>query len=294
MPAAVPGVAPAPRTPTRPAAYKLEVFGTMTTVHPARGVRLTICRVLHLLVAGALALSCSSDNQPASPSPNPNPPPGGNSYTTRFPLTENPISEGGAWTTGKKDGLDWQDIRTAGGVAFGTQSGVSDRFDDSVAVLTGTWGATQTVSATVKVTNPSSTAYEEVELWVRTTISPRAIKGYEVNFRTTSDGSQYIGIVRWLGPLGSPGCAAGCAYEIIGGECFGYPGGLRNGDTIKVTISGFAISAFVNGVERCQRTDPHGTYPSGNPGIGHWFRANGASGLAVSDYGLTSFSAEAS
>jgi hypothetical protein len=266
----------------------------MRTATAARGLRFTLRRVLHLLIAGALALSCSSDEPPLSPTSPPSTPPSGNSYTTRFPLTENPISENGAWVTGKKNGLDWQDIRTAGGVAFGTQSGVSSFFDDSVAVLTGNWAATQTVSATVKVTNPNSTAYEEVELWVRTTISPGAIKGYEVNFRTTSDGSQYIGIVRWLGPLGSPACAAGCAYDIIGGECFGYPGGLRNGDTIKVTISGFAITAYVNGVERCQRTDTNATYPSGNPGIGHWFRANGASGLAVSDYGLTSFSAEAS
>ena len=32
-------------------------------------------------------------------------------YTTNFPLTENPISEGGKWTNGQTVGLDWANMR---------------------------------------------------------------------------------------------------------------------------------------------------------------------------------------
>ena len=39
-------------------------------------------------------------------------------YTTNFPLMENPISEGGNWVNGQAVGLDWTDIRTTPGFAF--------------------------------------------------------------------------------------------------------------------------------------------------------------------------------
>src|SRR5262249_9167673 len=41
------------------------------------------------------------------------------SYSTRFPLNEAPISEGGKWINGAKDGIDWYDVITRNGVAFG-------------------------------------------------------------------------------------------------------------------------------------------------------------------------------
>jgi len=44
-------------------------------------------------------------------------------YTTNFPLTEDPISEGGKWINGKKDGVDWANVRTTPGFAFGTEIG---------------------------------------------------------------------------------------------------------------------------------------------------------------------------
>jgi hypothetical protein len=34
------------------------------------------------------------------------------SYSTTFPLTENPISEGGSWTNGGATGLDWANVQT--------------------------------------------------------------------------------------------------------------------------------------------------------------------------------------
>jgi hypothetical protein len=61
-------------------------------------------------------------------------------YTTTFPLTENPISEGGNWINGKAVGLDWANLATTNGMAIGLESGftntplpgVSQRFFRSV------------------------------------------------------------------------------------------------------------------------------------------------------------------
>ena len=84
------------------------------------------------------------------------------SYATGFPSTENPISENGMWINAGSIGLDWHNVRTTPGLAFGTQAG-ANLYDDSVALLTGTWGNTQTVSATVHSVNPGATQ-EEVEV----------------------------------------------------------------------------------------------------------------------------------
>ena len=46
-------------------------------------------------------------------------------YTTNFPLTENPISENGRWIGGKSVDLAWSDFQSTPGFAFGTQNGWS-------------------------------------------------------------------------------------------------------------------------------------------------------------------------
>src|SRR6185312_4061031 len=84
------------------------------------------------------------------------------SYTTTFPLTENPISEGGNWIDGQTDGLDWHDMSTTPGLAIGHQSGSS--YTDGTALLTGSWGPTQTAEAVVHASSPQDDCYQEVEL----------------------------------------------------------------------------------------------------------------------------------
>jgi hypothetical protein len=71
------------------------------------------------------------------------------SYTTNFSLPENPISEGGSWINGKTVGLDWADVSTISGHAFGNYTSGSPPYNDPTAVLTGSWGPNQTVQATV-------------------------------------------------------------------------------------------------------------------------------------------------
>lgn len=62
--------------------------------------------------------------------------------------------------------------------------------------------------------------------------------------------------------------------------------GVATGDVIKASIHGNVITVYINGVQTLQATDK--TYASGNPGIGFYIE-NPAG--AVSDYGLTSFTA---
>jgi hypothetical protein len=197
-------------------------------------------------------------------------------YTTKFPLTENPISESNSWLNGKADGLDWSDVMTTQGRAYGTESGLNG-YDDSTAILKGTWGSNQTVSATVFTTNQNSGGYEEVELRLRSSLTANICTGYEVLFQAYApDG--YATIVRWNGPFGD--------FDYINQYANNNYSGITNGSVISASISNNIIIGYVNGVEVISGTN--NTYTRGNPGMGFWL--NQATGLN-SDYGFTSFTA---
>ena len=198
----------------------------------------------------------------------------GNSYTTNFPLTENPISEGGHWINGKVAGIDWTNMQTTPGLAFGTESCASSNDDDSTAVLTGSWGPNQSASAVVHM---NGTPAQEIELRLRTTVTAHSITGYEITCSPT-----YVGMAAWLGPLNSynglwpPGGGIDTSHH------------CSNGDTWTATAVGNVITAYLNSVQVMQVTDT--TYPSGgSPGIG-FFNAGGGD-CTQSDLGWTTFSA---
>ena len=161
----------------------------------------------------------------------------GRSYTTAFPLTENPISEGGNWINGQTDGLDWHDMSTTPGLAIGHQSGSS--YTDGTALLTGSWGPNQTVEAVVHAVNPKDSCYQEVELRLRSTLTPRSCTGYEISFKATKTSGAYLIIVRWNGPLGD------FSYLV---NTSGAQYGVTEGDVVKATIVGNVITAYLNGV----------------------------------------------
>lgn len=217
---------------------------------------------LRYLVFGCLIASSSPDALRAA------------TYTASFGVAENPISDGGNWISGGAAGLDWSDVATIPRLAYGLQSGFNG-YDDATAVLTGNWGPDQTAQATVHTVNQNGNIFEEVELRLRTSISPHSITGYEINFRCTADGSQYVQVVRWNGALGDFTELNG----IVGP-------GLNDGDIIKATIAGDVITAYINNVAVLQTTDD--TFTSGTPGMG--FFLQGASGVNL-DYGFTSFAA---
>jgi len=200
-------------------------------------------------------------------------------YTTSFPLTENPISENGRWITGKSVGLDWADVSTTPGLAIGRESG-STGFDDATALLTGRWGADQTAQATVYTVNQSESTSQEVELRLRSSLAAHLSTGYEIFFRCSKTATAYVSIVRWNGLLGD------FTYLL---DQHGAQYGIANGDVIKATIIGNVITAYLNGVEVARVTDD--TYATGNPGMG--FFLQGAAGTN-GDYGFTTFTATGS
>jgi hypothetical protein len=190
-------------------------------------------------------------------------------YTTVFPGTESPISEGGHWTNGLADGLDWGDISTTPGLAVGHSAPA--RYADATALLTGTWGPDQTAQATVYAGR--ARGYPEVELRLRSSLSAHHATGYEISNRACNDASGYLIIVRWNGPL------ADFTYLArLDGKKYG----VSTGDVVKATIVENVITAYKNGVKLAQVKD--NTYTTGNPGMGFNEGTNG-------DYGFTSFTA---
>jgi hypothetical protein len=223
-----------------------------------------------LAIAFAVAISgCSSaDKQPSVKAAIPAAVPI-NTYTTSFPLTENPISEGGRWINGKTVGIDWGDISTTPGYAIGHAG--PKHFADATALLTGTWGPTQTAEAVVSSKAPAN--WPEVSLRLRSSLSAHHCGGYEISNSLRKGKSAYLIIVRWNGPL------ADFTYLAqIGGAKYG----VTTGDVVKATIVGNVITAYKNGVKLAQVTD--NTYTTGNPGMGFNEGING-------DYGITRFTA---
>lgn len=195
------------------------------------------------------------------------------SYSTKFLLTENPISEGGNWINGGENGSPWCNVRTIPDLAFGMQSGLNG-YDDSTAVLRGTWNPDQMAQGLVHTTQQNANIIQEIELRIRTSISPQGITGYEFNFRALAKGNTYIQIVRWNGPLGSFSILA----EIPGP-------GVRDGDLLKATASRNTLTAYINGVQVLQTTDT--TFNNGSPGIG--FFNSGGDARSNGDFGFENF-----
>ncbi len=203
----------------------------------------------------------------------------GRSYTTAFPLTENPISEGGNWLNGQTDGLDWHDMSTTPGLAIGHQSGSS--YTDGTALLTGSWGPNQTVEAVVHAANPKDSCYQEVEMRLRSTLTPRSCTGYEISFKATKTSGAYLIIVRWNGPLGD------FTYLV---NTMGAEYGVTEGDVVKATIVGDVITAYLNGAVVGTATDA--TYATGSPGMGMNLETGDSSCVGTNgDYGFKHFTA---
>lgn len=245
-----------------------------------------------LLLAAVLILATSTNTWAgyytlfASPLPST---PG--TYTTTFPLTENPISESGNWIDGRTTGLDWGSIQTSGGAARATVQSVgcnggtppNTACNDSTAVLAGTWNANQTAEADVVVTNLGTNCCKEVELRLRTTITAHSITGYEIDCGIAPV-SDYLAVVHWNGPLGSwvnmTPTTAGC----------------HNGDRLKATVTGgnpTTITVFKNGTQVLQvlegtgQVNPTTPWTSGSPGVGLFDSVD----TNYSGFGFTSFTA---
>jgi len=218
------------------------------------------------------------------------------SYRTSFELDEHSISEGGMWLNGKKDGIDWADVITRSGRAYGsvTRMAVAERraeqttlgagggegtvpegdYDDPTAVLTGEWGRNQHVKARVFSKNPTNQYFQEVEIRLRSAIEPHVCTGYEVFWRCLQTEEGYAEIVRWNGKVGD----FTSLRKLIGAEY-----GVKDGDEVEAHIVGQHIRGLVNGRELISVTDD--VFQSGSPGIGFNFFV----GNTNVDHGFTYF-----
>jgi hypothetical protein len=195
-------------------------------------------------------------------------------YSTSFPLTENPISERGKWVGGQSaDGNLWGNVQTSGGMAYGVSEPTT--YGDPTAILIGSWAANQQAQATVKIDTAPAVCCHEIEVRLRVTISANRITGYEV-YCSVVPGSKYCHIARWTGPNGLY-----CNIEPSSPSI-----NLVNGDVLMGTVTGSnppLITAFLNGVQIMQVSDTgneggEGTdcgagrpvFTSGSPGIGFY------------------------
>ena len=204
-------------------------------------------------------------------------------YSTNFPLTENPISEGNNWINGGITGLDWFDVQTTPGFAFNTGG---TQFSDATAIVKGNWKPDQQAMAKVRVVNLNVGNFQEGELRLRTSINAHSITGYEIDYRMTRgiDAGGYTAVVRWNGPNGD----FTALPDIIHGNSTTYTSidqGATDGDVIFATIVGNVISAYCNGVLQARSID--NVYTNGNPGIGF----DVSTMINASDFGFSSFSA---
>ena len=204
------------------------------------------------------------------------------SYRTSFPANEDPISEGGIWLNGRKDGIDWADVVTSDGEVYGavTRMAVAERrveqgnlaptttggdapegdYDDPTAVLAGPWGRNQYAKAEVFSRKPTDQYFQEVEIRLRSTITPHRCTGYEVFFRCLKTEDGYAEIVRWNGKIGDFTSLA----KLSGSQY-----GVEDGDIVEASIAGDVIKGYINGVEMISATDV--VFDQGSPGVGFNF-----------------------
>lgn len=232
-----------------------------------------ITRFLALTLATSFAIAFSGCSSSTNEKPSVSAPPPAaapvHTYTTSFPLKENPISEGGRWIDAKSVGIDWGNVSTTPGLAVGHAG--PKRFADSAALLNGTWGPDQSVE--VVVASKKTFHYPEVSMRLRSDVSAHNCQGYEISYSLKNDETAYLIMVRWNGGL------ADFTYLA---QFHGKQYGVTTGDVVKTTIVGNVITTYKNGVQMGQVTD--NTYLTGRPGFGFNEGING-------DYGITRFTA---
>jgi hypothetical protein len=205
------------------------------------------------------------------------------SYVTTFPLTENPISEGGAWINGGATGGNWHNVQTAGGIAFGTQiAQPAGAFDDSIAILSG-YGPNQSATATL-FKAPNWTGGLEAELLLRFSIANGNAHGYEVDLYQGQ-----ITLVRWNGPQANYTILAN-AYNNINNASGSVFYAEIFGSIITVKCNGNVVLTF--DVQAYATANGGAYWASGNPGMGFYVDTNQGAQAPNNTIGWTDFRAD--
>jgi len=185
--------------------------------------------------------------------PPPPPPPAtgtGHSYTTSFPLSEKPISEGGVWGRAANA---WQQAETIGGLAI--SAGYTESEDDGYSTIQNFPDNNYEVIATVNADPVQSGG--ETEILLRVTDTATSVKAYECLYGNKSGG---WAIVRWNGPKSN--------ITFLGS---GTAPSAPNNAQIKCSIVGstltFAWRASASGNWTTLKTLTDGTHATGKPGM---------------------------
>lgn len=198
-------------------------------------------------------------------------------YNYPDPLPENPISHNGKWmnahvATGSNcysdvkvdanhhiignqvSGVDGNNKRLSDG-----QPAQPCDYNDSLAMLSGSWAADQCAQATVYIAPGVSSTYAEVELFLRATVAGNTFKGYELQFSVLSN-KPYWHVAPRLGNdfLGFGNSIASTALGRT----------LRDGDVLKGCVAGNKFTISVNGTVIGTGNDS--TYATGAPGVGFY------------------------
>jgi len=194
----------------------------------------------------------------------------GRSYSTSFDLTENPISEAGAWSS---IATAWTRIRTTGGRAHPTV--YTDSYDDAYAILSG-FPANVQAEATIFKNGPGY----EVELLFRMAHTSNSVRGYECLFNVNGGG---VAIVRWNGPRGNFTDLPLSVYA-------GSPVAVT-GDKIRARMVGSQIQLWhipvSTGIPALIAQANDSTFTDGQPGIAFYAHAP----VVLTDYGFSDYSA---
>lgn len=194
------------------------------------------------------------------------------SFSTTFPATENPISQGGKWRNGATDGLDWIDIQTTPGKMLaaaidsaggGVMDGIA-QLDRGFLACASNQYSRGTLFRQAGYTGVS----HEVEVHCNQTITAHSITGYE---SYAGIGNTH-GLIRWNGPFGdfTPLAAGNISSTTEPAE----------DDVWEIHRIGNTLYCLQNGVLRTTAIDT--TFMGGNPGLGN----NPTSGATIANYGL--------
>ena len=243
-------------------------------------------RRLMLAMFVAPLLACSSTRDPAKPCPSASgvstesgtdaancPHQATAGYSTTFPGTERPLSDGNSWSTGKSVGLDWNDVQTTPGKAFGADFATG--YNDCIAVLKKSFAPDQYAEGTVhREAGYSPNTSHEIELLLRFQITPHNARGYEVLWGHTGE----VNVVRWNGPLGD--------YTPLIATSGPNIGAAVDGDVLRAEVVGGVITVYKNGT-RVLTAPSNTTWTDGQPGLGFWPKP----GATLGSYGWKKFEA---
>jgi hypothetical protein len=193
------------------------------------------------------------------------------SYSTTFPVDENPISENGAWSA---IASPWLRIRSVGGIA--KADAYVTGYNDNYAILSG-FGPDVEITATVYISGGAP--FGEILLLARMAHTATTLRGYEFLY----DGDGSVQLMRWNGPSGD--------FSPMGGEGSS-PGPLEDNDQLRMRVVGDTITAFhrrppADWVQIGQTVDA--TFADGQPGLGFFVRDEGQTidAIGLHDYSAT-------